>query len=113
MKKSVVFLVAVLIFTGTLAAAHAVNAEIQSGAAAAAPSSAAAKTVEPGTVVQAYYRALNGKNVSLATPLLSDNIVLKVSQPYGDGTLDTQAFRPCSTILQEICGASIHSRSGK
>lgn len=100
MKKLVVLVIALFALGGTLVAAHTANASSVFGGAGSAPSSAAAKGAEPGTVVQAYYRALNSKTVSLATPFLSDTIVLKVSQPYADGALEYTGIQAVQHYLE-------------
>lgn len=100
MNKLVVFLVAVLAMTGAFLATHAVNAQIQSGGPGAAPFSAAPENAGSGAVIQAYYRALSSKNVSLATPFLSDSVVLQVSQPYGNGTLEYAGIKAVQHYLE-------------
>lgn len=100
MNKLVVFVVAVLAITGAFLAAHAVNAQIQSGGPGAAPSSAAPKNAESGAIVQAYYRALNSRSVSLALPHLADTVVLKVSQPYGEGVLEYTGIQAVQHYLE-------------
>lgn len=100
MKKLVALVAAILVVTAAFVAAHAVNAQDLSGGVTAAPSSSANKNVEPSAVVQAYYRALNSKSVSLATPLLSDTVVLKLSQPYGDGSMEYAGIEAVQHYLE-------------
>src|SRR6187431_3212058 len=99
MSKFVVAIVAILVFASTLVAAHAVNAEIQS-VKAGASSASAAKAADSGAVVQAYYHALNSKNLPLAFTQLSDTVALRVSQPYGDGTLEYAGIEAVQHYLE-------------
>jgi hypothetical protein len=75
MKKLLAIVVAALAISFGLVAAHTATTSSAAGA-------------EPEAVIREYYRAVNAKTLSVAVPLLSDAIVLRVNQPYTSGYLE-------------------------